>query len=656
MKKNFFSARVGWLILSMIVFGVVILLRLIEIQLFRGQDFIDLADNNRYSTLNLPVERGVFLDRYQQPLVWNKRTYERILDPGVGHSVTQPLEKEEALRLLATDSAQVRSGLQRYYRFPESTAHVLGYVGPVTKENLINDSSLKVYDVIGKMGLERAFDEQLRGQAGSEVYEINALGKRQRLISKTTGQAGKNIQTTLDPQLSQVAWQALGEQIGAVVIMSADNGEVLSLVSSPSFDANVLSTRFSDPILEKQRQQQVQILFNNPLQIFFNRSLSGAYPPGSVFKLVTALGGLEDSAVNADTTVVDKGVLKVGEYTYANWYYTQYGRTEGKIKLRRALARSNDIFFYKVAEWLGPNKLAEFARLFGFGEKTGIELGGEVMGLVPDPAWKERAIGEPWYLGNTFHMGIGQGDMLVTPLQVAQMTQAIAHHGTLCRPTLLPSQPSGCIELGIKEDNLKLVLAGMLDACSRGGTAYPFFGYNQRHRGEVEGEKTVGEEVAGRETTGRSTAAGAGSSVQDQINQGAIACKTGTAEFGGVDKQGYRRTHGWLTLIMGTDEIARLAEAAGAGKEERVGGSEAANENEAGSEVSNETGNEASNEVKTSPQNYQKWLAKVKEYSLPERIVITVLVESDDENHLKEGSADAGKVAKEIVEWMYENW
>ena len=567
-----FSARAGWLMLGILFFFLLIFARLVDIQLFRGQYFLDLANDNRYFTIEHPAERGIFFDRYQQPLVWNKRIYLKTDNPTILHPKTTVVSREDALQLLATNSAQVRYGLERYYRFPQSMAHVLGYVGSVTRENLIKDNSLKANDVIGKMGLEKIFDQQLRGQAESEVYEINALGERQRLISKKAGQSGQNITTALDPVLSEVAYQALAGQVGAVVIMDASNGEILTLISSPSFDANVLSVRSADMALEKQRQQQIQDLFSNPLKIFFNRSVSGAYPPGSVFKLVTALGGLEGGAVDAQTTVVDEGTLRVGEYEYANWYYTQFGRTEGEIGLQRSLARSNDIFFYKVAEWLGPNKLAEFARLLGLGKVTGVELGGEVAGVVPDPAWKEKVIGEPWYLGNTFHMGIGQGDILVTPLQVAQMIQAIVNHGTLCKPTLLKRDHGDCGELGIADEDLELVLLGMLDACSTGGTAYPFFSHNEIYRAED-------------------------MDAQQQIKNGAIACKTGTSEFGGVDGRGYRKTHAWLTMAMGT--------------------------------------------------------AGINKPDFPEKIVIAVLVESDEDNPYKEGSRDAAPVAKEIVDWLY---
>ncbi|MFH1959083.1 MAG: penicillin-binding transpeptidase domain-containing protein [Patescibacteria group bacterium] len=610
--------RSSWLVLGLVFFLLIIIVRLVDIQLFRGSFFLELADDNRYFEIRIPAERGVFFDRYNQALTWNQRTYLQVEDTTAIYAPARSISRQQALRLLATDSAQVKYGIERHYSFPKSIAHVLGYVGPVTLENLLNDSSLKVSDIIGKIGLEQVFDQQLRGQAGAEVYEINALGKRQRLISQQAGHSGQNISTSLDPYLSSKLLDLFEGQIGAGVIMDAKTSEVLSLISSPSFDANTLSIHFSDLVLEKQRQVALQAMLSDPLQVFFNRGVSGTYPPGSVFKLVTALGGLEGKVLDDKTTVVDEGVLRVGEYEYTNWYYTQFGRTEGEIGLQKALARSNDIFFYKVAQWLGPNKLAEFARLFGLGKVTGIELSGEASGIVPDPAWKEQVTGESWYLGNTFHMGIGQGDVLVTPLQVAQFTQAVVNHGTLCEPTLLKQVNGKCGELGVLADNLDLVLSGMLDVCSPGGTAYPFFIYNQTHRPE-------------------------GQSANEQIRGGAMACKTGTSEFGGADERGYRDTHGWFTGVIGTAEIKDLAKKVAAGDREAIDGIRDRQVAREESEVAVEGEKEL---------DYLEWLKLIDKHGFPDKLVITVLVESDDDNPYKEGSRDAGLVTKGVVDWM----
>ena len=271
------------------------------------------------------------------------------------------------------------------------------------------------------------------------------------------------------------------------------------------------------------------------------------------------------------------------------------------IDVKKALARSNDIFFYKTAEWLGPNKLAQYARLFGFGSPTGLQTGQEASGLVPDPKWKEMERGENWYLGNTYHFGIGQGDVMVTPIQIASMTQAIANHGNLCQSSLLPTLKQNCRDLVIDEKNLDIVLSGMLGACSQGGTAYPLFPYN----------KTLEANMAAQNL-----------SDVEKINQGMVACKTGTAEFGGADARGYRRTHAWTTAIVGIDQAKMIASTQTAMVDENL------------------------------PKRTE-WLDLVKKNGFPSKLVITVLVESDLNQIYSEGSQDAAPVIVKLLDWIF---
>ncbi len=584
--------------------------RLADLQLINGRSYLTMADANRLFTARVPVERGVFLDRYGDPLVYNQPRYYRLTDPEALFSDKAEISREEALIVMASGSESVGYELEREFVFPAATAHVLGYASAVTADELKQDTTLHIEDKTGKMGMERVFDEVLRGVAGASFYEVNALGKKQRKVGDREGIPGLNIDTTLDPYLSQIAFAAMGAKRGAVVILDSATGEVLTLVSTPTYDPQALSTKYLDPELEKQRRQQVSDFFTHPQKLFFNRAISGVYPPGSVFKILTALAGLDSGAIDAGKTVDDTGVLEIGEYSYANWYYTQYGRIDGPIALVRALARSNDIYFYKAAEWTGPQKIADMARLFGLGQPTGIELSGEAAGLVPDPAWKERELGERWYLGNTFHFGIGQDNLLVTPLQVAQYVQTIAKRGTQCSPHLVKTNPlevddglaSHCSELGVAEENLALVLQGMLDACSFGGTGFPFFPHNQRFRQE-------------------------GLSLVEQLNEGAVACKTGTSEFGGADSRGYRQTHGWFTAIVGIKKEDILP----AGGEDFQSG----------------------NWDDEAHSFRERWLSRVDEAGFPDNLVMVALVESDEISPYREGSADAAPVIKEIVDWIY---
>lgn len=565
MKLTF---RVVLLISFIFSFFSLLFFRLIDTQVVRGDYYKKLSEDNRFYTLPIKSQRGIIYDRYSKPLVDNKVQYGLLDNPKSLYSNLQTIDRETALHYLATASALIVKDHSREYLYP-SLSHALGYIGEVTAEEIEERNDLRPHDWLGKLGIEKFFDDQLRGKDGYEVFEISANAQKQRSIRIANSQAGSNIITTLDPELNKAAYEALGDQKGAVIISNPSNGEILSLVTKPSFDANLFTKIPTDEIKDQQRRQKVGAFFEDPNQPFFNRAIAGAYPPGSVFKLVTALSGLEEHEVDKDTTVLDEGVLKIDEFEFKSWFYWNYGKTEGLVNLRKAISRSNDIYFYKVAEWVGVDNLAKMARIFGFGEYANLEIGPESRGLIPDPEWKEQVIGEKWYLGNTYHMGIGQGDVLASPLQVNGMIQAVANEGVWCQPRLVADSPIDCRGLGIQSENLNLVISGMVDACSTGGTAFPFFERNLVSEGAE--------------------------SSADAIDQGAVACKTGTAEFGAADEDGYRPTHGWFVAYL---------------------------------------------KPKTSKENF------------PNKIVITVLVESDENDKSKEGSYDAAPIAKQIVDYI----
>ncbi len=633
-----FSGREFTFIGGIVIFFSLMLFRLVDVQVVRGRQFAALAEANRLFLEPLPAERGVLLDRYTAPLSYNKKVYFLQESPEQLFSSQLRLSDEVALAALASNSASVSYELERTYPFGESLAHLTGYTGLVTAEDLQQNNRLNPRDRVGKLGLEKVFEQELQGTKGNAVYEVNAFGKRQRLISTEQGNPGQSVQTTIDPYISEIAYRLLAGKKGSVVVLDAKTSEVLSLVTSPSFAASDLSSSFADEEQEAARIARVRSYFSSPLQLFFNRSINGAYPPGSVFKLVTAAAGLEKGVLDREKTVLDEGVLKVGEFSYANWYYTQYGGVDGEISLIRALARSNDIYFYKAAEWIGPFDLAASARQFGFGARTGIELGPEAVGNVPDPDWKQRVIGDQWYLGNTYHFGIGQGDVLVTPLQGAQMTQAVANRGALCAPRVIShrapprrgamNQDTACKEIGISEENVAIVLEGMLDACSSGGTAYPFFSLNETRR-----------------DTTLSTFA--------QLENGAIACKTGTAEFGGQDERGYRKTHGWYTMAFGvksSDFSTRDAVGDTATASAILTGDTATLVTKEANDEDRRTLLDAS---ATEAELHTAWLTALENTPLPEKLVVTVLVESDEVVPYREGSRDAAPIAEALVEWMY---
>lgn len=583
---------------------LILCLRLGQLQIVEGSHFQKLADNNRYFQQKIPAERGVILDRYHQPLVQNQKIY-FLNQSETLYTQREPIDGEQAISLMAQDPDKISYELRRMYRYPWSLSHVLGYTAPVDREALLANEQLKANDWVGRMGLEKQYDIFLRGKDGFQMFEVDTHGQKQRLIQEEPPVSGEDLQTGLDPFLSQIAYQALGQQQGAVVLLDADSGQVLSLVSKPSFNLNDLSYALTDTSLERQRQLNLQNYFQDERKVFFNRAAAGVYPPGSIFKMVVALAGLETEAIDQYQTVLDEGILRVNEYEYANWLYTLRGATDGEIALVRAIARSNDIYFYKAAEWTGPSTIAEQARAFGFGQKTGIELPSEAGGLVPDPASKEKTTGERWFLGNTYHFGIGQGDMLTTPLQAAQMLQALVNQGELCAPRLvITDKTDNCRSLGLTENNLELVIRGMVNACEPGGTASLMFKYNQM----------LADSEAG----------------FDQFQAGGVACKTGTSEFGGVDERGKRNTHAWFVAATTVDQQELLSSL-----EKRLAQAQAGEQ-----------------DFQLSVQELEAWIEGVKQHAFPRRIAAAVLVESDENEPFKEGSLHAASVVDELFSYL----
>ena len=326
-------------------------------------------------------------------------------------------------------------------------------------------------------------------------------------------EAGTDIKLTIDAGLQQVGFAAMDGKKGAVVVSNPKTGEILAMASSPAFDPGHVQANSE----------------------FFNRAIGGIYPPGSTFKMVTTVAALESGKAGRSFTYNDTGSINVGRFAYTNWFFTQYGRTEGEVGWEKALARSVDTFFYKVGELTGPETLAMWAEKFGMGTKTGIDLPGEVAGLIPTPDWKWKTKNEQWFLGNTYHMAIGQGDVLVTPLQVNLMTNVIAANGKKCAP-YLNEQMSKCVNVQISPEVLDIVRRGMIGACSEGGTAFPFFDWNQQMpNGKSQYPK--------------------------------VACKTGTAEY--VQNSGRIGSHAWFTVFAPAEDptisVTVLVEGGGEG-------------------------------------------------------------------------------------------
>lgn len=549
--------------------GLVLLLlgRLGQLQIVQGVQNRERSENNRIEVERVKAPRGTIFDRNGVALTRNVPIYKWTMDNGPirqAQGKQWTIVSREEGEKLKNEGEEVVEEVGREYLYASVMGHVVGYLGEISEEGLAGaeercvgsneDCEYRLGDLVGKLGAEKAYEEVLKGQDGGEIVERGADGKVLRMLSVRGANVGRDVSLTLDLGLQQRTVEILGNRKGAVVVSDPASGEVLALVSSPGFDPNLFSEQKAKSKEQRARsnEQREDILASEDKPLF-NRVTAGLYPPGSVFKIVTAVAGLEEREIDASTEIEDIGEIKVGEFRYGNWYFDQYGRKEGFLDLVGAIKRSNDIFFYKVGEKLGAEKMAEWAGKFGFGEVAGLDLFAEAEGVVPSPEWKERVKGERWFLGNTYHFAIGQGDLQVTPLQVHQASSIVAANGKLCKPRFVKEnqgiiggllsplvREASCEELGISEEALNLVKQGMVEACKPRGTAFPFFNFSVSEAspsGEIDDEDRV-------------------------------ACKTGTAQFG--DPQD--RTHAWFVAFGPSDRpeilVTVLLEAAGEGSYE----------------------------------------------------------------------------------------
>lgn len=518
---------VFYYIAALIIFGI-FAIRLFHLQIIKGENFSISAENNRVKIDNLYAPRGEIVDRNGVVLAKNEPAYRlvkgnesRLVSIDTGKKLIEEqeafLDKEGQLGRLFEDSIRV-------YPKGEAFSHVLGYTGEITAEELKNKKNYLSGDRVGKMGVEESFEEYLRGRHGRKLYEVDATRSEERIIGIEQPKIGATIKLTIDAELQMKVYEELKKTIedkkvksGAAVVQDPNTGEVLAMVSVPSFDNNIFSNRLEGDTFSE--------LINNPDNPLFNRAIAGVYPPGSVYKIVSSLVGLESGKITSETKFTDEGEIFLGPFKFSNWYWTQYGRKEsGELDVSRAIARSNDIFFYKLAMAVGEKDLQIGSREFGLGQPSGIAISGEQGGLVPDEEWKLKNKGEPWYPGNTLQMAIGQSDLLVTPLQVSQFSSAAATDGTIHKPRIALSAEytDGRIveidlrkdirKVNIKPEHLDLVKKGLREACQSGGTGYPFFDFKVP-----------------------------------------IGCKTGTAEYGDVNK-----THAWFT-VFAPFENAKIA-------------------------------------------------------------------------------------------------
>jgi penicillin-binding protein 2 len=460
-----------WLQAALILSFGILLVTVIKLNLIKGSYYREMALDNRVTKIIITAARGEIFDRK-------------------GRTVADNIDFDGVIK--------------RFYPYGASTANITGYLGSVNQEELKNgkcDRNLQNQSVVGRSGIESVMDCDLIGVNGYKLVEVDAKGKSNRELGQLDPIKGKDINLSIDAYWQEKIYKMLDGKKAVVVISEPSTGKILTLVTSPSYDANDFNYSY-DKETVKSYLEDTQ---NLPMM---NRAIAAKYHPGSVFKPIEALGALEDGIINGDTLIEDTGVIKIGDYSFNNWLWTKSHTTDGMVNVVKALKRSNDIFFYKLGEAMGVDKIDYWSTKFGLGSTTGIELPGEVAGLVPNDQWKKDNKGERWYLGDTYHMAIGQGDLTVTPLQINRETNIVATGGQKCKMSILKDSKVECSEVKAKANNWDLVKTGMKEACKSGGTAWPLFNFKTE-----------------------------------------IACKTGTAELG----DGTADTHAWLTAFVPAD-------------------------------------------------------------------------------------------------------
>ena len=452
-----------------IVVGVftLLLLRLWTFQIIRGEHYRNLSENNRFRLEDVIAPRGMIFDRQGRILVDNRPTFNLAIVPEDVKDLEKTLDhlgkvldfdhsksmgklssarsgapirpvviKEEMTRdeLAAVEihryylpGVVVQVQPKRSYEVPSFAAHLLGYLGEIGQTQLkeINHLDYKPGDLLGKYGVEMKWEEFLKGHRGGRQVEVDSAGRRLRTLQEVSPVPGHNLVLTLDSRLQLLAENALQGKAGAIVAMNPGNGDILAMVSSPSFDQNQFVIGLTS--------EEWQAIVNDPLHPLTNKTIQGQYPPGSTFKPVVLAAALETGFVNPDTSFDCWGRYRLGNHTYRCWRKGGHG----PLNLYEALVRSCDIYFYQLGQKVGVDLMAEYARRFGLGGKTHIQLSNEALGLIPTSEWKQRRFGIPWQKGEDLVVAIGQGFVLVTPIQMALFYASIANGGKLVKPRVV---------------------------------------------------------------------------------------------------------------------------------------------------------------------------------------------------------------------------
>ena len=504
-------ARLLYVLLAIAFLGLTS--RLVFLQLIQGERYTYLSENNRIRIKRVPGTRGMIFDRQGQLLVDSRPSFDLIFVPEDSENpemtlrlLARYLQRDESELLktfeenksraafdelvigrdidwsavVAVETHQIdlpgvtlRTRPRRSYADGPMAAHVLGYLSEINQKQLkiLKDQGYVIGDEIGQYGLERRWEELLRGQSGGQQVEVDALGRRVRVLHEVTDVPGYTVHLTLDRQLQETAYEALKGKEGTIVALDVHSGAILALASTPAFDPNTFARGI--------KAEEWSGLIKDQLRPLANRAIQGQYPPGSTFKIIMSIAGLEEGVIQPESFIQDPGFYTFGNRSFRDWKKGGHGA----VNLHRAIVESCDTYFYQLGPKLGIDRIAKWARAFGLGEKTGVTLDDEKSGTIPDTEWKRKRYRQPWFPGETVSVAIGQGYVTVTPLQLANMMAAVANGGKLYRPYLVNKVesvdgatvreygPELIRTIELKEDTLKRVRGALADVVNGpGGT------------------------------------------------------------------------------------------------------------------------------------------------------------------------------------------
>ncbi|MBR2136746.1 MAG: penicillin-binding protein 2 [Alphaproteobacteria bacterium] len=503
-KIKVLSRRTLWIILFNLAAFLLIVARLCYLQIYQADKYRTLSDENRISTRFLVAPRGVIYDRNGELIAKNDQNFQVLLiaeqTPDIQKTleiferivpfndeekvkIEQNIRKrkrfvpiklkdnltwEEVAKILLhapeLPGIEIDEGLNRYYPYANLYAHVLGYVGPVAEGDKQENPLYMVPGFkIGKSGLEKTLDHILQGKVGSIKLEVNAFGRVMKEIEREAGSEGQSVSITIDSRLQQAAFEAFGNESGAAVVLDVHSGEILALVSTPSYDPNLFAGGIS--------YKHWNALLNNERTPLINKAVSGQYSPGSTFKIVVALAALEAGVINLNTEFNCTGGMDIGNIRFHCWKHSGHGY----LNVVEALKHSCDIFFYETALRVGIDKIHDMALQLGMGQILNVGLDNEKSGLIPSKEWKKEKYGTLWSRGDSANSGIGQGYVLVTPLQLVTMLARVVNGGYAVQPTFVKQSKENLKKikrLKISVRNIEIVKQGMFEVVNgAGGTA-----------------------------------------------------------------------------------------------------------------------------------------------------------------------------------------